>query len=191
MTVSPMARLVWKRRRSGRSRWSRSDSPSAGLSFCWHSPIVFIDTPTKGRGGCSRMTELSPTARSDSRSPAGRPCPTAPESSSSSGRSRRLRPPVRRSARRAHGSRKRSSMRWRGWRRARRPATICGWPSWRSCWRRRWSCGRVSRPGSSGRGLTFRRCSGADSRRRECHFADTPSPSLLIRLLKGEGGAAE
>ena len=29
-------------------------------------------------------------------------------------------------------------------------------------------------------------------RRREfCHFDDTPSPCLLKRLLKGEGGAAE
>ena len=27
-------------------------------------------------------------------------------------------------------------------------------------------------------------------RRRDCHSADTPSPSLLKRLLKGEGGAA-
>ena len=30
------------------------------------------------------------------------------------------------------------------------------------------------------------------SRRREfCHFADIPSPSLLKRLVKVEGGAAE
>ena len=29
------------------------------------------------------------------------------------------------------------------------------------------------------------------SRRRDCHFTDTPSPSLLKRLVKGEGGAAE
>ena len=29
------------------------------------------------------------------------------------------------------------------------------------------------------------------SRRRDCHFDDTPSPCLLKRLLKGEGGAAE
>ena len=29
-------------------------------------------------------------------------------------------------------------------------------------------------------------------RRREfCHFTDPPSPSILKRLLKGEGGAAE
>ena len=27
--------------------------------------------------------------------------------------------------------------------------------------------------------------------RRNCHFADTPSPSTLKHLLKGEGGAAE
>ena len=32
---------------------------------------------------------------------------------------------------------------------------------------------------------------GLNSRRRDCHFADIPSPSLLKRLLKGEGGAAE
>ena len=29
------------------------------------------------------------------------------------------------------------------------------------------------------------------SRRRNCHSADIPSPSLLKNLLKGEGGAAE
>ena len=32
---------------------------------------------------------------------------------------------------------------------------------------------------------------GVDSRRRDCHFAGAPSWSLLKRLLKGEGGAAE
>ena len=33
---------------------------------------------------------------------------------------------------------------------------------------------------------------GERSRRREfCHFADIPSPSMLKRLLKGEGDAAE
>ena len=40
--------------------------PSARvLSFCWHPLSIPIETPTKGRGGwgCSRMTELSPTAR--------------------------------------------------------------------------------------------------------------------------------
>ena len=31
----------------------------------------------------------------------------------------------------------------------------------------------------------------AVSRRRDCHFDDTPFLSLLIRLLKVEGGAAE
>ena len=31
----------------------------------------------------------------------------------------------------------------------------------------------------------------ADSRRRECHFADIPPPSLSKRLLNGEMGAAE
>ena len=29
------------------------------------------------------------------------------------------------------------------------------------------------------------------SRRRDCHFTDTPSPSILKHLLTGEGGAAE
>ena len=33
--------------------------------------------------------------------------------------------------------------------------------------------------------------SGLISRRRDWHFACIPSPSLLKRLLKGEGGAAE
>ena len=32
---------------------------------------------------------------------------------------------------------------------------------------------------------------GAVSRRRDCHSANTPSPSLLKHLPKGEGGAAE
>ena len=32
---------------------------------------------------------------------------------------------------------------------------------------------------------------GCPCRRRDCHFANTPSQSLLKRLLKGEGGAAE
>ena len=35
---------------------------TARLSFCWHSLSIPIETPTRGRGGCSRMTELSPTA---------------------------------------------------------------------------------------------------------------------------------
>ena len=33
--------------------------------------------------------------------------------------------------------------------------------------------------------------SAACSRRRDCHCACNPSPSLLKRLLEGEGGAAE
>ena len=41
------------------------------------------------------------------------------------------------------------------------------------------------RPGQNGA-----LCGGA-SRRRDCHFADALSPSLLIHLLKAEGGAAE
>ena len=32
---------------------------------------------------------------------------------------------------------------------------------------------------------------GVPSRRRDCHFADAPFPSILERLLKGEVGAAE
>ena len=32
---------------------------------------------------------------------------------------------------------------------------------------------------------------GLASRRRDCHFADIPSPSILKHLLEGEGGAAE
>ena len=32
---------------------------------------------------------------------------------------------------------------------------------------------------------------GVSRRRRDVHFADTPSPSLLKRLLKADGGAAE
>ena len=32
---------------------------------------------------------------------------------------------------------------------------------------------------------------GSASRRRDCHFTDIPSPSILKHLLKGEGGAAE
>ena len=32
---------------------------------------------------------------------------------------------------------------------------------------------------------------GFTSRRRDCHFTDIPSPSLLKHLLKGEGDAAE
>ena len=31
---------------------------------------------------------------------------------------------------------------------------------------------------------------GKDSRRRDCHFPDTPSPFLLKHLLKGEGGCS-
>ena len=29
------------------------EQPSAGLSFCWHSLIVSIETPTKGGGGAA------------------------------------------------------------------------------------------------------------------------------------------
>ena len=36
------------------------------LSFYWRSLSIHIETPTKGRGGCSKMT-VSPTARLDSR----------------------------------------------------------------------------------------------------------------------------
>ena len=33
------------------------------LSFCWRSLFITIDAPTKGGGGCSKMTVLSSTAR--------------------------------------------------------------------------------------------------------------------------------
>ena len=36
-----------------------------------------------------------------------------------------------------------------------------------------------------------RRARGVSRRRESCHFTDTPSPSVLKHLLKGEGGAAE
>ena len=36
--------------------------PSARLSFCWHPLSIHVETPAKGRGGCSRMT-VSPMAR--------------------------------------------------------------------------------------------------------------------------------
>ena len=32
---------------------------------------------------------------------------------------------------------------------------------------------------------------GGGSRRRDCHFADNPTPSILKHLLKTEGNAAE
>ena len=38
--------------------------PSARLSFCRHPLYIPIETPTKGRRGCSRMT-VSPTANID------------------------------------------------------------------------------------------------------------------------------
>ena len=41
----------------------RSGQPSSRLSFFWHSLIVYVENPAKGRGGYSRMT-VSPTARS-------------------------------------------------------------------------------------------------------------------------------
>ena len=50
---------------------ARRAGPSAGLqelSFCRHPLSIVIETPTEGRGGCSRMTEFSPTARSGCRS---------------------------------------------------------------------------------------------------------------------------
>ena len=37
----------------------------------------------------------------------------------------------------------------------------------------------------------FKPSAGQSSRRRDCHCAGIPSSSLLKRLLKGEGGAAE
>ena len=45
---------------------------------------------------------------------------------------------------------------------------------------------------ADGEPLLWRRLvAGECSRRRDCHFADIPSPSLLKHLLKAEGGAAE
>ena len=34
-------------------------------------------------------------------------------------------------------------------------------------------------------------CDPKGSRRRDCHFTDIPSPSILKHLLEGEGGSAE
>ena len=39
--------------------------------------------------------------------------------------------------------------------------------------------------------MRFLHCGGGDSRRRDCHSADALSASVLERLPKGEGGAAE
>ena len=46
---------------------------------------------------------------------------------------------------------------------------------------------------ATGDGKTVLWCTapGAPSRRRTCHFADTPSPSLLKRLINVEGVPAE
>ena len=51
-----------------------------------------------------------------------------------------------------------------------------------------------SRPGSAqptGRGLTGPPPAAPPSRQRDCHFADTLSPSPSRRLIKGEGAAAK
>ena len=40
-------------------QFTGNPSPSARLSLHWHRLAVNIETPTRGRGGCSRMTELS------------------------------------------------------------------------------------------------------------------------------------
>ena len=49
---------------------------------------------------------------------------------------------------------------------------------------------RLDRAASNKTQLLF--CTtGILSRRRDCHFVDIPYPSLLKRLLKEEGGAAE
>ena len=42
-------------------RWAQPP-PARLLLFCWHPLAVPIGTPTKGRGGRSRVTELSPAA---------------------------------------------------------------------------------------------------------------------------------
>ena len=57
-------------------------------------------------------------------------------------------------------------------------------------------CSAVAEPGArpsplQGPHAPQAHCAAQPSRRRDCHSAGTPSPSLLKRLLKGEGGAAE
>ena len=49
---------------AGRAEPITLEQPSARLSFCWRPLRVHVETPTKGRGGCSRMT-VSPTATLD------------------------------------------------------------------------------------------------------------------------------
>ena len=60
-----MSRSSAKTSSSSTERMLRvSPAPSARvLSFYLHPLSVHIETPAGGRGGCSRMTELSPTAR--------------------------------------------------------------------------------------------------------------------------------
>ena len=51
----------WSKRASGAcgTRGTGWRLPSARLSFYWHPLSIRIETPTKGRGGCSRMTVIS------------------------------------------------------------------------------------------------------------------------------------
>ena len=56
MTVPPTARRL-----RGARRWGSHfccHGTVTGLSFCWHPLSVHIETPTKGRGGFSRMLAL-------------------------------------------------------------------------------------------------------------------------------------
>ena len=51
--------------------------PLARLPFCWRSLPIPIETPTVGRGGCSRMTSLADGAGTgSSSSPRGGACST-------------------------------------------------------------------------------------------------------------------
>ena len=56
---------------AGRARAGRPGWPSASLPLCWHPLSIHIETPGKGRGGCSRMTVSAAVARR------GRPRPPA------------------------------------------------------------------------------------------------------------------
>ena len=57
-------------------------------------------------------------------------------------------------------------------------------------WPRRWTISGF-RTWATTTGPDCRIATGLPSRRRDCHYAATPSSPMLKRLLKGEGGAAE
>ena len=76
----------------------------------------------------------------------------------------------------------------------------CGYPLWQHWEKVGRRCTAVRTAQRTGLAWWWRFCTSSDScrtpsglhRRREfCHFTDAPSQSLLKRLLKGEGGAAE